>query len=88
MSYLSNLIPNQQRGKVLATFGGVHRLGLFIGPILGGLIGAYISLGSVFIIQGILAALLLILFIREEQNETSIDSVPETKEKSISVAST
>ncbi len=85
MSYLSNLIPNQQRGKVLATFGGVHRLGLFIGPILGGLIGAYISLGSVFIIQGILAALLLILFIREEQNETSSDNVPETNEKSISM---
>tara|TARA_B100000029_G_scaffold180468_3_gene178250 strand:- start:77272 stop:78402 length:1131 start_codon:yes stop_codon:yes gene_type:complete len=85
MSYLSNLIPNQQRGKALATFGGVHRIGLFVGPILGGLIGAHISLGSVFIIQGILTTLLLILLIPEKWNQTSNVDFSQINEKSISM---
>lgn len=68
MAYVSDTVPSAARGKTLATFGGVGRVGAFAGPVLGGLIGAQISLEAVFIAQAVMSAatmLMLIVFTKE-----------------------
>ncbi len=68
MSFVSDTVPSAARGKTLATFGGVGRFGAFVGPVLGGIIGAQISLESVFIAQALMSAatmLMLVTFVRE-----------------------
>lgn len=68
MAYVSDTVPSRARGRTLATFGGVQRVGAFVGPVIGGLIGAQISLESVFIAQAIMSGatlLMLLVFTRE-----------------------
>ena len=47
--YIANHIEKFQRGKAISMFGGVHRLGGLIGPVLGGIIAATFGLRSTFI---------------------------------------
>ncbi len=68
MAYVSDTVPSQERGKTLATFGGVARVGAFVGPVIGGVIGAHINLETVFIVQALMSAatmLMLIAFTKE-----------------------
>lgn len=37
LAYLSDTVPLAQRGRVVSAVGGVHRIGMFAGPALGGL---------------------------------------------------
>lgn len=60
LTNISNTVPQNKRGRYLASLGGINRSGWFIGPLIGGLIGAHISLQAVFIAQ---AAILLPLFL-------------------------
>lgn len=85
MSYISDTVPNNQRGKALASLGGVHRIGLFIGPITGGLIGANISMGYVFVIQGLLVSLILFCIL-PNLNSIKYKDIPlNNKPKSINI---
>lgn len=45
------------RGRAISTYGGVYRLGLFIGPALGGFIGGAFGLRAVFIAYALTSAL-------------------------------
>jgi len=52
------------RGRAVALFGGINRIGRFSGPALGGIIGSSISLRAPFLLTGSLMGLaLLIVFI-------------------------
>ena len=62
LTNISNTVAQNKRGRYLASLGGIHRIGFFIGPLIGGLIGAHISLQAVFIAQAIIL-LPLFLFI-------------------------
>lgn len=44
-----------RRGRVMATIGGIHRIGLVIGPILGGFAIAPVGLTGPFLVGGVLA---------------------------------
>ncbi|MFL2764370.1 MAG: MFS transporter [Dehalococcoidia bacterium] len=85
MSYISDTVPNNQRGKALASLGGVHRIGLFIGPIAGGLIGANISTGYVFVIQGLLVGLILFCILPNLNSIKFKDIHTNNKPKSINI---
>ena len=63
MAYVSDTVPSRARGKTLATFGGVGRVGAFVGPIIGGLIGVQIGLQAVFLAQAIMSAATLLILI-------------------------
>jgi len=68
MAYVSDTVPSAARGRTLATFGGVQRIGAFVGPVVGGIIGAQISLEAVFLAQAGMSAatvLMLIAFTKE-----------------------
>jgi len=75
LTNISNTIPQNKRGRYLASLGGINRIGWFIGPIIGGLLGAHIGLKSVFIAQAIILVPLLLFitvyFSKSKQGETS-----------------
>jgi MFS family permease len=70
MAYLADTVPIRDRGRALSTFGGVSRIGTFVGPALGGLVGTLLGLAAPFYASAIasaLAALISILFISESR---------------------
>jgi len=59
--YLTNQAPIAQRGRAIAMFGGINRIGTFMGPVVGGLIAAAVGLrGPFFLYAGI--ALIAVVF--------------------------
>jgi MFS family permease len=68
LAYVSEVVPIDQRGRALSLVGGVYRLGLFLGPILGGFLGKYYGLGSAFYAQaamGLAASTLMFIVVRQ-----------------------
>ena len=68
LAYVSEVVPIEQRGRALSLVGGVYRLGLFLGPILGGFLGKYYGLGSAFYAQaamGLAASTLMFIVVRQ-----------------------
>lgn len=68
LAYVSDVAPVHQRGRALSLVGGVHRAGLFVGPILGGFLGRHWGLHAAFYAQavmGILAAAMMFVVVRK-----------------------
>jgi len=68
LAYVSEVIPAEQRGRALSLVGGAHRLGLFVGPILGGFLAKYYGFASVFYAQaamGIAASTMMFIVVRK-----------------------
>lgn len=68
LAYVSEAVPANQRGRALSLVGGVYRLGLFLGPILGGFLGKYYGLGSAFYAQaamGLAASTMMFIVVRQ-----------------------
>ncbi|MQA00264.1 MAG: MFS transporter [Dehalococcoidia bacterium] len=61
--YVSEVTPVAHRGRALAMLGGTNRVGTFIGPVIGGVLGQFVGLQSAFFLQGALAALAAVLMI-------------------------
>ncbi|MFM8593986.1 MAG: MFS transporter [Chloroflexota bacterium] len=62
-AYIAEAIPVGQRGKALSTFGGINRIGLFVGPVLGGVIADLLGLRWSFVAGAILAGFALAISI-------------------------
>ncbi|HEX2032885.1 MAG TPA: MFS transporter [Chloroflexota bacterium] len=70
MAYLTDVVPMQDRGRALSTFGGVSRIGTFVGPAVGGFIASLFGLTAPFYVAALLAggaALISIFFIAESR---------------------
>ena len=67
-SYIAAVIPNEQRGKALALFGGLSRTATIIGPLLGGILAEFVSIRSPFFIQALISLLTLVLIINTTRN--------------------
>ena len=52
-TYLTDLIKTERRGRVIAVLGGISRLGMFAGPVLGGGVAATWGLNAPFLLFGI-----------------------------------
>ena len=50
LSFVSETTPVNQRGRAIALVGGSHRIGNFVGPILGGFIAQYSSFVEVMLV--------------------------------------
>ncbi len=57
LAYVSDNVPNEYRGRALALVGGVHRAGVFLGPVAGGLTADAFGLRAAFLAQAAAAAL-------------------------------
>lgn len=68
LAYVSEVAPLEQRGRALSMTGGMNRIGNFIGPAIGGLLGEYVGLQFAFILQavmGLAAAAMMFIVVRE-----------------------
>jgi MFS family permease len=66
-SYLAEMIKQSARGRAIAAFGGVNRIGVFLGPAVGGALAAIAGLRTPFLLYGATAGLaftLVALFVR------------------------
>lgn len=61
MAYITEVIPIADRGRVLSTFGGITRIGVFAGPAVGGVIGLQYGLNAPFFAAALLATLALVV---------------------------
>ena len=79
-SYIADLIQVQRRGRSIAVLGGIGRLGVLIGPALGGFIGASFDLRAPFIVFACLTLVgaLAVLFWVVEENRQSPASTANT----------
>lgn len=55
MAFAAGAAPNRYRGRVMAMIGGVHRIGLLLGPLLGSLVISHGSLNSPFLVLAALS---------------------------------
>lgn len=60
-AYLTRTIPAARRGQALSVFGGINRIGVFLGPVLGGLVADAFGLRASFVVAAGLAGLALAL---------------------------
>lgn len=54
-AYLSVAVRNDRRGRSIALFGGIYRIGKFVGPLLGGWIAASYGLRAPFPVYAVLS---------------------------------
>jgi MFS family permease len=75
LAYVSEIVPIEQRGRAMSLLGGMNRVGNFVGPVLGGVLGHSFGLESAFIAQavlGIVASALMFLVVREGSGSEQI----------------
>lgn len=60
-AYMTDLVPIVRRGRVSATFGGINRIGTFLGPLLGATVAATFGLRVPFLIFGVVTVVAFIL---------------------------
>ena len=56
LAFMAEQVPLPRRGRALALVGGTHRVGLFVGPVIGGFVGQAFGLEAAFLIQAVAAA--------------------------------
>lgn len=74
--YIANNVQLVQRGKAISIFGGVHRLGGFIGPALGGVVAAAFGLRAPFIVfagAGFIGLMLIALYTQNTKSKAKND---------------
>jgi len=75
ISYVSDAVPLELRGRALSLLGGTNRIGNFVGPIIGGLIGVWLGLEYVFILQAVMAvaaSAMMFVLIDDQRNASDI----------------
>jgi MFS family permease len=71
MAYLTDAVPLSDRGRALSMFGGVSRIGVFMGPAIGGIIGKQFGLAAPFYVSAAAAAIatiISIIYIKESRH--------------------
>ena len=67
VAYVRSVVPIHQRGRAISAIGGISRIGAFVGPIIGGLLGKRFSLASVFFAQACFVASVFLLFLPQRK---------------------
>ena len=63
-AFIAQAIPVSQRGRAIAMFGGINRVGTFGGPILGGFVATGAGIRVSFVAAGVLGFFALVAAIR------------------------
>ena len=70
LEFMRKALASGSRGRGLSTVGGVMRAGLFLGPVIGGLVAASAGYRVVFVGTACLAAVALALFVASPAAQT------------------
>lgn len=62
-AYITEAIPIAQRGQAISTFGGINRIGVFGGPLIGGVVAGAFGLRVSFAVAAALASVALVMAI-------------------------
>ena len=57
LTYITEASPPSSRGRAIALVGGSNRVGVFIGPLIGGFVGSAYGLPAVFLVQAFVVTL-------------------------------
>lgn len=57
LDYVAEVTPVNQRGRAMSLVGGMNRIGVFIGPVIGGFLAQRFGLEAAFIAQAMVGAL-------------------------------
>ncbi len=85
-AYITDIAPRAQRGKFIASFGGINRIGTFGGPILGGTIGDLFGLTAPFYLAAgmtAVAGLLAFIYVKETGSRTGVATRGHLRWKSV-----
>ncbi|HZJ10954.1 MAG TPA: MFS transporter [Trueperaceae bacterium] len=63
-AYLAQATRGGRRGRTIAIYGGVNRLGVFVGPAVGGAVAMLLGLRAPFVLYAVLAVCALLLVMR------------------------
>jgi MFS family permease len=66
-AYLTQSVPAARRGQAISVFGGINRIGVFLGPVLGGVVADAYGVSASFVVAaglGGLALAMSVLFLR------------------------
>lgn len=77
LAFMADAVRIEDRGRALATFGGLQRIGTFAGPVTGGLIGGLFGLRAAFVLAAALALLATVisaLFVPESRPAGSVSA--------------
>jgi MFS family permease len=74
-AYLTDSSPVQRRGRAIAVFGGINRVGVFLGPFIGGILGSMVSLRAPLLLYGVLIVAAMIFPARFAQENSSTRAV-------------
>lgn len=74
-AYLAAAAPTARRGRAIAIFGGIVRVGTFAGPLVGGAIADAYGFRSAFVLFGALGVLALLFPILFAENVTAAHQV-------------
>lgn len=75
-AYIAQAVPRETRGRSIAVFGGINRIGAFGGPAVGGVVGSSVSLEASFVIAGIMGLLALAAALRFIPAELQLKATP------------
>lgn len=70
-SYITSNLSVLGRGKALANMGGTRRIGVFVGPLVGGVLIDAVGFGWTFVLSGLFTALGVIPALRLERSNIS-----------------
>ncbi len=75
-AYLAAVPPTHRRGRAIAIFGGINRIGFFVGPLVGGMIAAAYGYRTAFVLFSALGGLALLFPLLFAENVTGIYEPP------------
>ncbi len=75
-AYLTAAAPTERRGRAIAIFGGIVRIGSFAGPLVGGIIAATYGYRAAFLLFGAIGAIALIFPALFAENVTATRPTP------------
>lgn len=75
-TFITQQVSRELRGRAIASFGGISRIGTFAGPLIAGSLVAGFGLSSSFLLAGVLATLALVAAWRWIPEEATVKSPP------------
>jgi MFS family permease len=76
LAYVARVVPIEQRGRAISLVGGTSRIGMFVGPAVGGSIGVAFGLHAAFFAQAAVTAVAALALFALTESTPRADASP------------